>query len=90
MTKRSILDTLASLTKNSGSLGTILKIMDVFGKVGKFIDDVKKFAPKVHDALKDSVAAIKSGINSVVSSLASNFESGGNSEGKLKKMYLYK
>lgn len=73
---RSLLDAVTSLTDGT-KLGTALKIVSAFDKVGKFINDLKGIAPEAHAALQGSITDIQNSMSDIVSNLAGNLENAG-------------
>ena len=74
------MDILGSVTKGT-KLGTAFKVIDAFGKVSKFIDDLKNLAPMVHQALNGSISDIKGSMNEIISQITNSL-SGGTSKCK--------
>ncbi|XP_041350027.1 uncharacterized protein LOC121369178 isoform X2 [Gigantopelta aegis] len=72
--KRGLADFLASATKGT-KLGAAFDIISAFGKVSKFIKDLKNIAPAAHKALTGSIKAIKDSMNNITSKLTGEIES---------------
>ncbi|XP_048257427.1 uncharacterized protein LOC124117086 [Haliotis rufescens] len=74
--RRGLMDFLSSAT-NGTELGTAFKVINAFGKVSQFIDDLKNLAPDAHKALNSSISDIKGSMNGIISEITSSLMSGG-------------
>ena len=72
--KRGLADFLASATKGT-KLGAAFDVINAFGKVSKFIKDLKNIAPAAHKALTNSIKDIKNSMNNITSKLTGEIES---------------
>merc|ERR1711894_774641 len=62
---RSLLDTLTDLTGGT-KIGTAMKVVDTFNKIGQFLNDLKTMAPDAHNALQGSIDNLKSSMTDII------------------------